>query len=219
VTEIMKGTMSAVMWRLTPECMYFSNSVPSNTPNRNLLKTCGGVRTECGPSGNYCEKHYVDEFQRETKWKTIVSELDWQAQSGITGKGFQLDLNAPNITRSTGGSIDQADPYTWTQLQGKAPIVIRIDNPETLVARGIKESDYYSYPGGTGCTAPTPTAGNNCQWFFRIFGGYCDLSSTFGDCRTTPVDYGVPQDNIFTHYFSYFYLDPANPEFTALPDQ
>lgn len=215
-TLIMKSAMSAVMWRLTPQCMYFSNSVPEDTPSRNLLKTCGGLRTGCDP--DICETHFTDEFLKETGWKSIVAEMSWQPQSGVTGKGFQLDVNAPNITRSTGGSIDQASPYTWAALSGKSPIVIRIDNPTTLVERQIPESDWYSYPDGEGCTAFDEGDVGNCDWFFRIFGGYCDLSSVAGDCSTAPVDYGLPQDNTFELYFSYFYLEPAAPGFTALPD-
>lgn len=210
-TEIRKGTVTAYMYRATPQCMYFSSYIPVQTQYNTLVKTCGGAG-----GATFGQLHWVEEFYPETEWKTIVGELDWQPQSAVTGKGFLMDINAPNITRGTGGSIDQASPYTWVQMQGKAPIIIRIDNPETLDERGIAEGDRYSYPDGTGCTNPGP---NNCDWFLRLFGAYCDLSSNFGDCYFTPVDFGLPQSLPVTLYFSYFYKEGAEPAFTALPDR
>lgn len=221
VTEIRKGTVTATMYRATPQCMYFASYIPPDTPgiggSRNLVKTCGGSGGASWADGSASQLHWIEEFYKETEWRTIVAELEWQPQSAVTGKGFLMDISAPNITRSTGGSIDQADPHTWFQMAGKSPLHIRVDNPDSLVERNLPESDWYSYPDGEGCTAPTDGSAN-CDWFLRLFGAYCDLSSNFGDCYTMPVDFGRPTDLPVTLYFSYFYMDPAEEGFTALPD-
>lgn len=216
VTEVRKGSVTATMYRATPQCMYFASYIDPNTPvigaSRNLVKTCGG-----SGGADFGQLHWIEEFYKETEWRTIVAELEWTPQSAATGKGFLMDVSAPNITRSTGGSIDQADPHTWFQMAGKSPLHIRIDNPTSLVERNLPESDWYSYPDGEGCTAVAPE-GNNCDWFLRLFGAYCDISSNFGDCYFSPVDFGRPTDLPVTLYFSYFYQDPAVEGFTALPD-
>ncbi len=217
VTEVYPGTVTAYMYRATPTCMYFASYIPPETPgigsSRNLVKTCGGAG-----SASFGQLHWIDEFYKETEWRTIVAELAWQPQSAATGKGFLMDVSAPNITRSTGGSIDQTDPHTWVQMAGKSPLHIRIDNPTSLVERNLPELDWYSYPDGEGCTAPDADNNGNCDWFLRLFGAYCDISSNLGDCWASPVDFGLPQDLPVTLYFSYFYTDPAEEGFTALPD-
>lgn len=209
--DVRKATMQALMWRVTPQCIY--------TDVNPLVKTCGGVRLDCVPE-DACEVHYNDEnmFQNGTDWKTIVGEVEWQPQSGATGRGFLFDINAPNVTRGTGGSINQASPYTFNQMQGKSPIIIRIDNPTTLEERKIPESDWYPYPGGKGCTAPDPDEVGNCDWFYRLFGAQCDASSATGQCGATPVDYGLAVDNTATIYMSFFFGEPATSDYTALPD-
>lgn len=221
-TNVYKLALDAYMYRLTPECMFLSDSLPPSgvgpiEDNRNRLKTCSGQRLGCDPSAN-CEVHFTEEFGMGKPWTAMVLEMTWQPQSTATGKSFMLDLNAPNITRGTGGSINQASPYTWFKMRGEAPITIRVDNPTTLVERGIPESDWYSWEDNEGCTAPDPANQGNCDWFYRVFGGYCDLSSIVGECGTTPVDVGISQGNTATVYFSGFYIDPAPAEFTALPD-
>ena len=221
-TNVYKLALDAYMYRLTPQCMFLSDSLPPSgvgpvEDNRNRLKTCSGQRLGCDPSAN-CEVHFTDEFGPNMTWTAMVLEMTWQAQSGATGKSFMLDLNAPNITRGNGGSINQASPYTWFKMQGRAPIVIRVDNPDALVERNIPPSDWHSWPDNEGCTAPDPAGAGNCDWFYRVFGGYCDLSSILGECGTTPVDVGISQGNTATVYFSGFYLDPAPDGFTALPD-
>jgi hypothetical protein len=192
--------------------MYFSSQIPVQTQVNNLVKTCGGIA-----GGNFGQPHFVDQFLKETDWRTIIAELTWQPQSTVTGRGLSMDLNAPNSTRGTGGSIDQASPYTFDKETSKPPLITRIDLPETLVERGIPESDWYSYPGGTGCTAPS-NGSPNCDWFIRLFAAPCDLSANTGACDATPVDFGAPQDMPVTLYFSYFYREQADPAFTALPD-
>lgn len=222
VTEIRRGTVTATMYRATPQCMYFAGSIPPETPvigpSRNLVKTCGGTGGAQWADGGAGQPHWIEEFYKENDWRTIVAELEWQPQSAVTGKGFLMDVSAPNITRSTGGSIDQADPHTWFQMSGESPIKIRIDNPDSLLERNLPESDWYSYPDGEGCTAPDTDDNGNCDWFLRLFGAYCDISSNFGDCYFSPVDFGRPTDLPVTLYFSYFFIDPAEPGFTALPD-
>lgn len=210
ITFIKKGAQTSVMFRLTPQCLYLSQSVPEQVPNRNLLKTCNGLRLQCN-SGT-CEARFVDELLEETNWRTIVAEMDWQPQSGATGRAYWFDIAGPNVSRQFGGSIDQADKRYWMQHQGKAPIQIRIDLPETLVEREIDEADWYSYPDGTGC------AQSSCMWLYRTWSSYCDLSSVVGECGTTPVDYGFQNSATFTVYWSIFYIDPAPAGFTIVPD-
>ena len=85
-----KATLTATMYRATPECIYTS----VNT----LVKTCGGARFGCDPD-DACEVHYAETFQNNSGWKTILGEVTWQPQSGATGRGFLFDVNAPNVTR------------------------------------------------------------------------------------------------------------------------
>lgn len=207
VTEILPGTAGGFNYRVTPECMYFSSQIPVQTPVNTLVKTCGGIA-----GGDFGQPHFIDQFQKDLDWRTMVAELVWQPQSTVTGRGLSMDINAPNITRGTGGSIDQADPYTFDKESANAPIITRIDLPDTLVERGIPESDWYSYPGGEGCES------GSCDWFIRLFAYPCDISANAGGCGATPVDFGAPQDMPVTLYFSIFYRDQAEPDFTALPD-
>lgn len=203
--DVRKATMQALMWRATPQCIY--------TDVDPLVKTCGGLRLDCNP-GDACEVHYNynNMFQNGSDWKTIVGEVEWQPQSGATGRGFLFDINAPNITRGTGGSINQADPKTFNAMAGKSPIILRIDNPTTLEERGIPEEDWLPADDCAG------EGGDNCDWFYRLFGAQCDASSVMGECGSAPVDYGLAIDNGVTIYMSFFFGEPAAGEYTALPD-
>lgn len=212
-TQVITGTLGGLGWRVTPECMYFTDSIPVHTEYNTLAKTCGGLG-----GGDFEWPFFEEEFQKEKDWKTLVAELIWTPQSALTGRAVSMDVNAPNITRGNGGSIDQTSPYTWDTESGKPPIITRIDLPTTLEERGIPESDWYSYPDGEGCTAPTTGGNENCVWFIRLFAAPCDLGSNLGDCDSAPVDIGAPQDLPVTLYFSIFYRNPADPSFTGLPD-
>jgi hypothetical protein len=222
-TKIIRDELSAEMYRATPTCMYFTSSIPVTGQStvdsqRTRAKTCGGMG-----GCDSCQPHFAQETYKNSSWSTLMAELTWKAQTAVTGKGFLMDVNAPNITRGSGGSIDQANPYTWVKMAGKSPISIRIDNPDTLIERKIGEGDYYSWPAnarneGVGCTAPSGGA-PNCDWFVRLFGAYCDLSSNLGDCYASPVDFGLPQNSPFTLYVSFFWLGQADKGFTAIPDQ
>lgn len=132
--------------------------------------------------------------------------------AAVAARRARIARVGPNVSRQFGGSIDQADKRYWMQHQGKAPIQIRIDLPETLVEREIDEADWYSYPDGTGC------AQSSCMWLYRTWSSYCDLSSVVGECGTTPVDYGFQNSATFTVYWSIFYIDPAPAGFTIVPD-
>jgi hypothetical protein len=210
-TLIHRGAQTGAMVRATPQCLYLSQSVPEQVPNRNLLKTCNGARV-CD-AGATCELSAVDELLKETDPKSIVLEMDWQAQSGATGRAYWLDLSGPNVSRQAGGSIDQADKRYWMVHQGEGPIQIRIDVPESLIERQVDEADWYSYPDGKGC------AQSSCAWLYRAWPSYCDLSSATGTtCGSSPVDYGVQQGAVFTVYLTIFYLEPAPVGFTGVPD-
>lgn len=209
-TFIKRGTQTGAMLRLSPECLYLTQSVPVQNAATNLIKTCNGARV-CDDGD--CEEQFTDETQNGSNWRTLVAELDWQAQSGATGRAYWLDVIGPNVSRmQQTGSIDQADKRYWMSHQGAAPIQIRIDLPETLIERQIDEADWYSYPDGEGC------AQSSCYWFYRTWPSYCDASSAAGQCGSTPVDYGIQREATFTVYFSIFYIDPAPADFTGVPD-
>lgn len=189
--------LSGVMWKLTPSCIY--------TDVDPLVKTCGGVRLA---GCDECETHSNTMKDFNANWITILGELAWKPQSGFTGRGFLLDINAPNITRGQGGSINQADPKTWHTESGRSPIAIRIDKPTSLEERKIPETDWNNPPDAA-CTT-----GGNCDWFFRVFPAACDLNicpQGFGP------DYGIMYEGRATMYFSFFIREPAPKEFTALP--
>jgi hypothetical protein len=188
--DIQDVVVTAIMWKLTPECIY--------TDVNTLAKTCGGIRPDCSGS---CELSYEDLFEDLEEaghtWHSLIGEVAWEPQTGATGRGFNFDLNAPNIERGTGGSINQADPKTFVKDSDESPIIIRIDNPTTLQEREIPEEDW--------C----------CDWFYRIFAGYCDLGfcgDGFGP------DYGVMVEGRATIYISVAVNGPVAPDYTALPD-
>lgn len=219
--------VSGILWKLTPECIY--------TDVDPLVKTCGGVRFgSFAPGGqtvfqgcDACETHLYHQQDDEDPapaltnedhwehWQTIIVELTWEPQSGATGRGFFLDLNAPNVTRGRGGSINQASPYTWVQSSDQAPIVHRVDLPTSLEERGIPQADWYPYEDEDGCTAPNEGF-SNCDWFFRIFPAPCDL----GICEDGfGPDYGIMIEARSSVYWSVFVKDTAPPDYTNLPDE
>lgn len=194
--DIKRIQISGALWKLTPTCIY--EPLTSVNP---LLKTCGGLRL-----AGEGEFHYTAD-QVTNEWKTILSEVAWQPQSGVSGRGWNHDVNAPNVTRGSGGAINQADPRTFQEDSAVSPIIIRIDNPTTMVERGIAEEDWYADPG---CSA------NNCDWFWRMFPGACDL----GSCYDGPYpDYGVMQDGVADVYFTYFIREAAPEGYTSLPQE
>lgn len=176
--------LSGVMWKLTPECVY--------TEVNTLAKTCGGLRLECDPA-DACEVHYESELKEN--WETIIGEVMWTPQSGATGRGFNFDLNAPNITRGQGGSISGDDPKQFSMATDDPPMQVRIDK-SGLADLGIGEEDY--------C----------CDWFYRLFPAYCDL----GNCEEGfGPDYGISYENRATVYISVWYNGPAPEGYSALP--
>ncbi|MBI2077798.1 MAG: carboxypeptidase regulatory-like domain-containing protein [Euryarchaeota archaeon] len=222
--------MSSLMYKATPSCLYLSGYVPPGIPvvseNANLLKTCGGVRFGTTGAAGYnvttgcdaCESHTqtnkkYSEFN--ANWSSILGEVTWKAQTGATGRGFLFDINAPNITRGTGGSIDQASPYTWYKGTNKPPIILRIDKPTTLEERKIPASDWNNYPEND-CTAPGPSGTPNCDWFWRMFAAACDL----GICNDGfGPDYGLMLQGRADVYFTFAVRQPLSQDFTALPDE
>ncbi len=196
--------VTGILWKLTPECIY-----EPLTEINPLLKTCGGLRfAGC----DACETHW-DEDTVTPEWKTILVELDWEPQTGVTGRGFLMDLNAPNVTRGTGGAIPQGHSHTWFASSDEAPIVHRVDNPQTLEEREIPESDWYVYEDND-CTAPNE--GNpNCDWFFRVFPAACDL----GICEDGfGPDYGIMYEGRATVYYEIFMGEQAPAAYTNIPD-
>ena len=202
---------TSIMYKATPMCIY----EPLTTVNPSV-KTCGGVRlggTPLTTNCTACESHTAINEKYASfneHWETIIGEVTWQPQSGVTGRGFLFDINAPNVTRGTSGSISQGSPYTWYKGTDEAPIQIAINKAE-LAERGIPESDWNNYPDGEGCTAP----GESCDWMWRMFGARCDLG--FCDEGLGP-DWGILIEGKAEVYFSYFIRQPAPEGFSALPD-
>lgn len=194
LTDVRKAAVSGVMIKLTPQCIYDIGG-----QGQTLAKTCQGVRTGCDPSAN-CEVHYTKLLEDNPHWKTILGEMTWTPQTGLTGKGFFFDINAPNVPRGTGGSINQGSGYTFYRMQPRPPIIWRIDNSTTLMERKIAEKDW--------C----------CDWFYRIFPGNCDVGSLINNCEATP-DYGIAQQNPGTVYMTFFFKEPAPQGYTSLPDK
>jgi hypothetical protein len=195
-TDIRKAAVTAVMVKLTPSCIYNIGGQGSTA------KTCQGNRVSCDPGPN-CEVHYTNKLEKQMEagnnWSTIVGEVTWQSQSAATGRGFMFDITAPNTPRGTNGAIDQGSPYTFFRMQPKPPIIWKID-PALLQERKIPEKDW--------C----------CDWFYRLFAGWCDLESSAGtNCETIP-DIGIANANPATIYMTFFFKEPAAPGWTALPD-
>jgi hypothetical protein len=221
-------TLSGILYKATPSCIY--------TDIDPLVKTCGGVRFNqitIPPPVNYtvplfkgcpsCETHSQEKMPEFTaQWETIVAEIMWKPQTGASGRGFSFDLNAPNITRGTGGSINQADAKTWQKQSSKSPIVFRVDKNVTLPERKIVEADWNNYPNAEACKAPAPRGNDgkktaaNCDWFFRVFPAACDLNicpDGFGP------DYGIMYEGTAEVYFSYFVRERGPDGYTGLPDE
>jgi hypothetical protein len=207
-TDLRKAAVTAAMVKATPSCMYNIGGQGSSA------KTCQGNRFGCDPSAN-CEVHYsktsgdgkacpygtcVDTLDDNPEWATIIGETTWASQSAVVGRGFMFDITAPNTTRGTSGAIDQGSPYTFFKMNPKPPLVWRIE-PALLQERKIPEKDW--------C----------CDWFYRLFGGWCDLESAagLGNCETTP-DVGIANANPATIYMTFFFKEPAPLGWTALPD-
>jgi carboxypeptidase family protein len=217
-TIIKKATLSGLMWKLTPECIY--------TDVNPLVKTCGGVRLNSFPPGSgtvtagcaACEMHTLDRrnfTDFNNHWESIVGEVSWTPQSGASGKGFLFDVNAPNITRGSGGSINQADKHTWFKAANKGYIQIRVDK-DALTSRPLPEKDWNNYNATEDrCVGKGEYDGRrNCDWFFRLFPAAYDLGN--GPDQFGP-DYGIMFENTATMYISYFVREKAAPDFTALP--
>ncbi len=207
-TTISRVELTGAMWKLTPECIY--EPLTSLNP---LLKTCGGIRFECGDP-DMCEQHTSDDKFFAPEWETVIGEVNWQPSSAATGKGYHFDINAPNITRGSGGSINQAEIHTWPKDGNVPPLLLRVDK-DGLAERGIPESDWNNYPNDD-CTAPDPAEVGNCDWFWRLFPAACHL----GNCNEGfGPDYGISYENPVDVYFTYFILEPAPTDFTAIPEQ
>jgi hypothetical protein len=198
VAEIRTAAVTSVMVKATPSCIYNIGGQGS------LAKTCQGQRRSCTPDPN-CEVHYTKLLEKQQEagnnFTTVIGEVTWTPQSGATGRGFLFDITAPNSPRDpTTGAIDQSNPHTFVKMQPKPPILWRID-PALLTERKLPETDW--------C----------CDWFYRLFGAYCDIESAAGlsNCETTP-DVGIGVDAPGKVYMTWFFKEPAPIGWTALPD-
>lgn len=211
---VFKLVVGGYMLKATPDCMY-------PVPGQATIKSCvGGSLCNTGP----CEVHYghCDEGGDFSKygcdltpeWKTIVGEVSWKPQSGVTGRGWIFEVLAPNVTRANpdSGSVDQSDPHDFFQISSKAPIRTWVDD-EVLAARSIPATDRC---GGKEAEYP------RCDWVWRLFPGWCTVGGLTGEaagCSKTGPDFAVDYTgNPVEVYFSYFVREPAPQGWTALPD-
>lgn len=213
IAEIHKRVFGGVELKATPDCMYLGPQ----------LKTCQGWSTQCEPE--LCEIHYGHCGQDGSPyaqygcdftpdWKTIVAEVDWIPTSSVTGRGFSLEVLAPNVTRSNGdsGSVDQSDPHDFWKIASNPPIQWTVDDA-ALAARNLPVEDRC---GGIDIEYP------NCDWVWRIFATWCTVHGLTGGaagCDEFGPDFGLMQDQTVTVYWTYFVGEPAPLGFSAIPDQ
>jgi hypothetical protein len=229
-TGIFQLRIGGAMVKPTPDCMFVT--VPGQSSA--TTKTCQGTNACSLPgcsAGNpeqrygYCKsggdwgKNGCD---LTPEWKSLVGELAWTPQSGVTGRGWIFELLAPNVTRSGGdtGSVDQQDFHDWMAIGSKSPIRHRIDD-ETF-AKGSPNGKQHPivYPndrcGGVNIEYP------HCNWVWRVFPGWCTiggLSGGLAGCEHTGPDFALDQGgNPVTVYFTYFIREAAPPNFSAVPD-
>ncbi len=213
---------TGIAFKATPDCVRL-DAHP-------LAKTCGAVTTGCPgglpaaaaeqcrglvPDCGYCSNGTRYDADFTPDWQTIIGEVTWEPSSAATGRGFMFDLNSPNITRGPSGSINQLSPYTFQAAGTNAPLAVRVDKA-ALTDRGIKPEDWNNYPSNTACKAPSEGGKNaypNCEWFWRVFPTACSLGNCYE--RFGP-DYGASHRNRLEIYLSYFILEPAPADFTAL---
>jgi hypothetical protein len=213
-TDIFKLVVGGYMVKATPDCMY-------PVPGQATYKTCvGGSLCNTGP----CEVHYghCKEGGSYSKygcdltpeWQTIIGEVMWKPQSGVTGRGWIFEVLAPNVTRADpdGGSVDQSDKHDFFQISSKAPIRTWVDDA-ALAARGLPATDRC---GGKSVDYP------HCDWVWRLFPGWCTIGGLTGElagCSKTGPDFAVDYNgNPVEVYFSYFVREPAPSGWTGLPD-
>ena len=216
VTDVFKIALTGYGFKATPDCMY--TGVHPNA------KTCmGGFACEPGP----CEVHYghcgdgsdYEEWgcRLTPDWVTIVGEVQWQPQSGATGRGLTYEILAPNVTRggadSHSGSVDQGDPRAFVTTSASPPIRTVVDR-SILDTRGVSEEDRC---GGVGVEFP------HCDWAWRAYPGKCTvygLSGGVAGCDEFGPDFNVDEltPQPVSIYFTFFILAPAPEEWTALPD-
>jgi hypothetical protein len=236
VTEHFKPTVQAYVFKLTVDCMY-------PVPGQSTVKSCvggggcpantavssapPGCMTEvgyghCGQSGSPWASRGCD-FTAE--WQTIIGEVTWTPQSGVTGRGWLYEVLAPNVTRGTGvnhaGSVDQSDKHDWFAITSQSPIRHRIDDATFMdgspsgTTNPVKEEDRCGGVQG----AYTP---GFCDWHWRVFAGWCTLNALTGGaagCEKPGPDFAIdPVGQPVEIYFSYFIREPAPADWTALPD-
>lgn len=216
VTDVFKIALTGYGFKATPDCMY--TGVHPNA------KTCmGGFACDPGP----CEVHYghcddgsaYEEWgcRLTPDWVTLIGEVQWQPQSGATGRGITFEMLGPNVTRGGAdqhsGSVDQGDPRAFVTTSANSPIRTVIDQ-NVLDTRLIKEEDRC---GGVGVEYP------NCDWGWRAYPGKCTvygLSGGLAGCDDFGPDFNVDEvaPQPVSVYFTFFILEAAPADWTALPD-
>jgi hypothetical protein len=231
-TEIYVNVMEGEMLKATPTCMY-------PMPGQSTVKTCVGAGgcTDNAPTGcdsevgyGHCGDDSADgdhacDFTPE--WETIIGEVAWIPTSSATGRGFIWEILTPNVTRGDGinhgGSVDQSDPHDFMHLDSVSPIRTIIDRD---VLAGTKEpwegAGTRVIPEGDWCGG---IAGDfvdgRCDYHWRLFPGWCTvhgLSGGAAGCGQTGPDLGIMTDQKVEIYFTYFMMEPAPADWSALPD-
>lgn len=202
-TTIHKLLVSGYAVTAPRDCVYVTPSV----------KTCQATVTSCQP--NECEIHYGHCDQSGSAyskwgcdfgvgWKTIIAEVESKPTSAVTGKGWSFTVLGPNVSRASGdsGAADNGEKRAW-RVVSEAPIRTWIDEA-ALLERKVEEKDWC---GGINIEP------GRCDWVWRIFPGPCELG-----CSFIGPNVGIMQEQRATVYFSYFMLEPAPKDWSAVPD-
>jgi hypothetical protein len=215
------------MVKATPDCLVVSSGVKTCVGGSSCSASApDGCMTEVGYGHCGDDPDWGDfgcDF--DPSWQTIVGEVMWTPSSSVTGRGFLYEIMAPNVSRDEphGGRVNQADPRDFMHLDSEAPIRTWIDREVLAGAkepwqgagtRTIKEEDW------CGGVADAIVEGK-CDWHWRLFPAWCTVHGITGGaagCDKTGPDFAVMQDQSVDVYFTYFVIDPAPADWSALPD-
>jgi len=231
-TDIFKEIVTGYIFKLTPDCMY-------PVPGQATVKTCVGGGGCAGPPLGASQPNCITEVQYghcgdggtwtkwgcdfTPEWKSIVGEVRWTPQSGVTGRGWIFEILAPNVTRANAdgtGSVDQSDKHDWIKISSKSPIRTTVDDSNFL--QGAPTGTSHPIKPEDRCGG-NPVSYPHCNWVWRIFPGWCTIGGATNDavgCGNYGPDFQVDlTGNPVEIYFSYFVRDAAPAGFTALADR
>lgn len=206
LTEIHRRTISGFTFKLTPDCMYLRDAPGASnlqgTPvygPLNTTKTCTGstfpvIGCSGAQAGEGCSSwDFNSTLTNNSDWRTILMEGYWVSTSAVTGKSFYIDLAAPGYRT---GSYVFTDPEVWYDMGNTPPVLIRADNPDELIERGLPPEKW--------C----------CKWIARLFPAQCDLGNCFE--RTGP-DIGLMIEQSIELYYTFGIHEALPEDYSAKP--